>query len=54
MLKKTLALYVLIAPILFLLAATTGCGDDVRTHKSVETHHESQPRMVSPGEEVVE
>jgi hypothetical protein len=54
MLKKIFLLHVLFAPALGLLLLAGGCGDDVKTHRSVEQQHESPPQMVSPGEEVVE
>ncbi len=36
------------------IIVTAGCGDDVRTTKSVTRHEQEPARMVSPGQEVVE
>ncbi len=35
-------------------AVTAGCGDDIRTTRTITTHEEEPPRMVSPGTEIVE
>lgn len=49
--RMTLAL-LLLAPLLALPAS--GCGKKVTTVERRETIQESEPRMVSPGTEVVE
>jgi len=44
---------ILAAVLLVGLVGLTGCGDDVKRVKKVETHHESEPVPVAPGEPVV-
>ena len=48
-----LSTWILLAPAAFLLA-TTGCGSEVKTVQRTERVEESQPEMVSPGDEIVE
>ena len=48
--KKYACLLAFVAAFVFALA---GC-DDVKTVKKADTIHESEPVMVSPGEEVIE
>jgi hypothetical protein len=36
------------------LSTLPGCGDDVKKVQKTETHRESQPEPVSPGEPIVE
>ena len=36
------------------LSVLAGCGDDIRTTKSITVHEEEPVRMVSPGTEIVE
>jgi hypothetical protein len=52
--RKLVALLVIVGVLAFPLVAISGCGDDVKKVKKVERHRESQPEMVSPGEEIVE
>ncbi len=52
--RKLIVILAVVGVLAFAFAALPGCGDDVKTVKKVETHRESQPEMVSPGEPVVE
>jgi len=49
-----LARWVLVALSLGLCAASTGCSSRTTTVQTHERIEESEPQMVSPGEEVVE
>ena len=53
MMKRILA-FCTVLTCLAAVALLSGCGDDVRTTKSVERHEQEPVQMVSPGEEVVE
>lgn len=53
MLRKLMALLVLVAPAAF-MPAISGCGEKRDTVKQTETRYESDPKMTSPGEPVVE
>jgi len=53
MVRTILFLATLVAPAA-LLTATAGCHEKVATVQETEQKHESEPRMVSPGREVVE
>jgi len=53
MVRTILFLATLVAPAA-LLTATAGCHEKVTTVQETEQKHESEPRMVSPGKEVVE
>ncbi len=52
--RRFLSLIAVTCILAFSLAALPGCGDDVKKVKKVETHKESQPEPVSPGEMIVE
>jgi len=49
--KRSVCLLAFVAVLAFSLG---GCGDDVKTVQKADTVHESEPVMVSPGEEVIE
>lgn len=51
--RSLIALALLFAPAVVLPLAT-GCAQKTTTVERKETIHESEPRMVSPGKEVVE
>ena len=50
MLTKLAKMLVLVAAVM----VVAGCEDDHKSVQRSEQHHESQPQMVSPGQEVVE
>ncbi|MCP4589876.1 MAG: hypothetical protein GY842_03970 [bacterium] len=52
--RKLIAALAAVCVLTFSFAAISGCADDVKTVKKVETQRESQPQMVSPGEPIVE
>jgi hypothetical protein len=51
--RVILAWLVAVVPILTVLAAT-GCEPEVKSVQKTERVHESEPKMTSPGKEVVE
>ena len=53
MLRACVSVLTVLAPVLLLLAAT-GCEPKTVTVQQTEERHETTPKMVSPGEEVVE
>lgn len=53
MIRRMMALAVLVAPIA-MLAAASGCEQKVTRVEKTERVTESEPRMVSPGQEVIE
>jgi hypothetical protein len=50
--RLLLVLWLAFGPVALL--TTTGCEKEVRTYDRKQTVQESEPRMVSPGTEVVE
>jgi len=50
--RLLLTLWLVLAPCL--VAATSGCEQEVRSVDRKQTVQESEPRMVSPGTEVLE
>ena len=48
---KTAATWVLCLTVVWVVS---GCSDDVKTVRTIERHEQEEPRMVSPGTEVVE
>lgn len=53
MIRRMIALAVLVAPVA-LLATSSGCEPKVTRVEKTERVTESEPRMVSPGQEVIE
>ncbi len=53
MYRKCLAVLALLMPTLGILAAT-GCAEKTVVVQETEQRHESEPKMTSPGQEVVE
>lgn len=51
--RSVFAWLVLLAPAC-VFPATTGCAKEVKSVQRTETIHESEPRMTSPGTEVIE
>ncbi len=51
--RLCLAILVLLLPAVALLTAA-GCEEKTVTVQQTEQRHETQPKMVSPGEEVIE
>ena len=51
---KTLSLLAGLFISVLATGAITGCGNDIKTVKTVETQEQEPVRMVSPGTEVVE
>ena len=52
--RRLIATIAVVCVLAFSFSVLSGCGDDVKKVKKVETHKESQPEMVSPGEMIVE
>ncbi len=52
--RRFIAVLAVASALAFAVATVPGCADDVKKVKKVETHQESQPQMVSPGETIVE
>ena len=52
--RRLIAVIVATCALVFAFTALPGCGDDVKKVEKTETHTESQPQMVSPGEPIVE
>ena len=52
--RKLIAVVIATCALTFAFTALSGCGDDVKKVEKTETHRESQPQMVSPGETIVE
>ena len=53
MLRVCISVLTLLAPVLVVLP-TTGCTQKTVTVQQTEQRHETTPKMVSPGEEVIE
>lgn len=53
MLRQLAALLIAAAPVVMILSLS-GCQDEVKTVRQTERVEESEQRMVSPGEEVLE
>ena len=53
MYRKCLAVLALLMPAFGMLAAT-GCAEKTVVVQETEQRHESEPKMTSPGQEVVE
>lgn len=52
--RRMIAIIAVTCVLAFSFAVLPGCEDDVKKVKKVETHKESQPQPVSPGEMIVE
>ena len=52
--RKTLSMLAVLLIGAVASGALAGCGDDLKTVKTIETQEQEPVRMVSPGTEIVE
>ena len=52
--RKTLSVLASLLTCASAIGALVGCGNDLKTVKTIETQEQEPVRMVSPGTEVVE
>lgn len=52
--RRTLSVLASLLLAVSAIGALAGCGDDLKTVKTIETQEQEPVRMVSPGTEVVE
>lgn len=52
--RKTLSVLASVVIFTVAIGALAGCGDDLKTVKTIETQEQEPVRMVSPGTEIVE
>ena len=52
--RKTLSVLTSVFVLVVVIGPLAGCGDDIKTVKTIETQQQEPVRMVSPGTEIVE